>query len=57
MLERRNRIVLVANTKKIPNLGYKKHMYHYDIAMYLTNKLLVGAIKKAGYEDKGVRYL
>lgn len=50
MLLTRNRIVLVANTKKPPNVGYKKHMSSFDLAMFVTNKLLARAIKNTGNE-------
>ena len=45
-----NRIVLVANIKKAPNSGYKKHMSSLDFSKHITNILIGKAIKKSGYE-------
>jgi len=44
------RVILVANIKKIPNKGYSKHMSAFDIGKTLTNRLLARAIKKNGYD-------
>lgn len=44
------RVVLVANTKKIPNKGYAKHMSRLDISKWFTNKFLANAIRKNGYD-------
>ena len=50
MLAPQNRIVLVADTKKIPNKGYAKHMSSFDIGKWFTNKFLAKAIRNNGYD-------
>lgn len=50
MLHFPDRIVLIANVKKIPDKGYAKHMSSFDITKRISNKLLARAIKKNGYE-------